>query len=263
MKLDLVMWTLNSERTLAKCLESIKRAIPSTMVAKRIVVDGHSEDDTKSIAQSFGWNVYEANKIGIPFQANQALSLVTQNVFASFEHDIILNPNWYRFLFPYILQNDVAVVQGVRVSTVPISREIDMYGVLRSRKDNMHLRSHISIDNNLYKTSVIRKIGGFPTDCLVSTDQFLREKLENEGFKWVIEPRMVSNHLRDSIKNDITHLYELARRSKKASISRNTLLALYSPVSSLKIALKMGDPRVFLVYPQMRLAKLRGVLHRK
>lgn len=97
-KIDLVMWTLNSEKTLAVALSSINVAIPDRYVNQKIIVDGNSEYDTKEIGKAFGWQVITTNDRGIGKQANIALDLVETEVFASFEHDIILNPSWFTFI---------------------------------------------------------------------------------------------------------------------------------------------------------------------
>jgi glycosyltransferase involved in cell wall biosynthesis len=262
-KIDLVMWTHNSERTLDRSLKSVDEAIPAKLVNQKIMIDGHSQDKTKSIGESFGWKVFDDKKVGIPYAANQALSHITTPVFASFEHDIVLNPNWFNFLYPHLLKKDVAVVQGLRISTHPIVRQIEIYGVERSKKDARHCRSHISIDNNLYKTDVVRMVGGFPTDCLISTDQFLRDKIEAKGYKWIIEPRMVSDHVRSSINEDLQHVYQLEQESKKASIIKNSILFLYSPVNSFKMGSRMKCPQIIYTYPRFRFARLKGSLRKR
>jgi glycosyltransferase involved in cell wall biosynthesis len=262
MKIDLVMWTLNSERTLSRSLKSIDEAIPAKLVNRKIMIDGHSQDKTKSIGESFGWEVFDAKRVGIPYQANQALDLVSTDIFASFEHDIVLNPDWFSYLHPYMLKKNVAVVQGVRISTYPIVREIELYGVERSKRDAMHCRSHISLDNNLYKTDVVRMVGDFPTDCLISTDQFLRDQIEAKGYKWIIEPRMISNHVRSSINEDLQHVYQLEQKSKRTSIVKNSILFLYSPVRSLKMASRMKCPQIIYTYPRFRFARLKGSLQK-
>jgi glycosyltransferase involved in cell wall biosynthesis len=71
MKMDLVMWTKNSQKTLVPCLKSIDRVIPKEAVNKKIIVDGHSTDKTEEIAKKFNWEFHKAEKTGISYQANQ------------------------------------------------------------------------------------------------------------------------------------------------------------------------------------------------
>ena len=120
-KIDLVMWTLNSAKTLPQTLKSIDKVIPKEYVNQKIIVDGHSTDGTQSIGKQFGWTVVDAVIVGIPYQANQALDNVKTELFASFEHDIILDAHWFNAVLKYVESDpSVAVAQGVRLTTNPI-----------------------------------------------------------------------------------------------------------------------------------------------
>jgi len=160
MKADLVIWTLNGEATITRCLDSIEKAVPPSVVCHRYLIDGGSVDATQDIARKFGWTVAVAWKRGIPFQANQALKLVDAPVFASFEQDVGLNPAWFSALMPRLLsQPEVAVVQGLRAAAGSRYLEaIDGYVV----RHGLVPAWVYSIDNNLYRTEAIRSVGGFP-----------------------------------------------------------------------------------------------------
>src|SRR2546422_4002908 len=94
MKIDLVMWTYNSASSLAKSLPSIENAIDSENVCHRIAVDGGSVDKSPAPLSRYNWTVKKAQRKRIPYQANEALAMVDTEVFAAFEHDIILNSKW-------------------------------------------------------------------------------------------------------------------------------------------------------------------------
>lgn len=63
--IDVLIVTFNSARTLGKCLESIRRAIPYNRI---LIGDGGSTDNTISIAEKYGAEIYsftgDDNKIG-------------------------------------------------------------------------------------------------------------------------------------------------------------------------------------------------------
>src|SRR5207253_5171332 len=110
--------TLNGEATITRCLDSIEKAVPSSAVCHRYLIDGGSVDATRDIAEKFGWTVAIARKRGIPFQANQALELVDTPLFGSFEQDVGLNSAWFSTLMHRLVsQPEVAVVQGLRAAT--------------------------------------------------------------------------------------------------------------------------------------------------
>ena len=57
MKLDLVMWTYNGERTLNPVLQQINRVVPRSLVGQKLIVDDGSTDQTTAIAKCRGWKV--------------------------------------------------------------------------------------------------------------------------------------------------------------------------------------------------------------
>ena len=191
MKIDLVMWTKDGEKTLVSCLKSIDRAIGPDQVNQKIAVDGHSKDNTKNVLKQFGWSVYDADKVGIPFQA---ISLVETPFFASFEQDIILNPQWFNLAFKHFDEDNVAVVQGVRTSLNKTLRIIESSSLNRKIKRS-------SIDNNLYKTDIIKSLD-LPLNYPLGFDRALQHLILDEGFKWIVDKQLVSLHNKQSFRHE-------------------------------------------------------------
>ena len=73
MKVDLVMWTLNGEKTLPLVLSRINEVIPKDIVNQKLIVDDGSNDKTVAIARKYGWNVIKNEGKGISDAANTAL----------------------------------------------------------------------------------------------------------------------------------------------------------------------------------------------
>jgi hypothetical protein len=82
--------------------------------------------------------VVDAEKVGIPYQANQALERVTTEIFASFEHDIVLDSKWFEAVLKH-MQSDpkIAVAQGVRVTTNQVFKKIE-----EAHRENHTMREH-------------------------------------------------------------------------------------------------------------------------
>ena len=76
MKVDLVMWTLNGEKTLPLVLSRINKVIPIEVVNQKLIVDDGSKDNTVTIAKKYGWNVIKNEGKGISDGANTALKHV-------------------------------------------------------------------------------------------------------------------------------------------------------------------------------------------
>jgi len=272
-KIDLVMWTLNSEKYLAQTLNSIKKEIPNKFINRKIIVDGGSVDFTETIAWVFDWEFHKCRK-GIPYQANMALEMVETPIFASFEHDIILYPNWFSKIRDTIKPQDVAVSQGIRLSINKTLRAIEKYGMLR---DYVH---YTSIDNNLYKTKIISDLGGFNLKCPVSCDRDLQDRVRANGFKWLINNDIISDHLvfdfrsyarkcherrlLNDYKYDVANILFLGERKLKSNslvyfFDFLTKCFLSFPVGFL-IAKKFNEPSACWGYPFWRFYKLKTLL---
>jgi len=203
-KIDLVIWTFNSQRTLDQSLRSIEAAIPAQETCHKIAVDGGSQDGTKEILSNHGWEVFGAPR-GIPHQANRALSLVDSDYYASFEHDILLNPSWLWRMKQLISKPRAAVAQGIRIfQGSRVFEAIEKYQLLTGRFP----RWFYSLDNNLYNTRIIREIGGYPRICPVSTDGVLRQAVLKAGYSWLTDFSCMSYHLRRGYWHQLKHHIE-------------------------------------------------------
>jgi len=251
------MWTLNSAKTLPFTLMSLEKAIPKEYIGQKIMVDGHSIDETQKIGKKFGWTVIDAKKVGIPYQANQALDIVNTEFFASFEHDIIINPDWFPAVLKH-LQSDpkVAVAQGVRVTTNPVFKKIEEVSLERDLR-------YSSIDNTLYRTELIRSIGGFDVKYSTSCDRKLQDSVWEAGYKWIVDKSVISDHIRGGVRQSANHVYELsefAGSASSATLSSVLLRFLFSPIRGVAIALKKACPQALVVYPYWRFMVLRATL---
>ncbi len=261
MKIDLVMWTLNGESTLARCFERIEKAVPLGVLCHRYVIDGGSTDSTKELAEQFGWSIVRSNKRGIPYQANQALDLVDTEIFGSFEQDIGLNPAWFKVVMPALSSDSaVAVAQGLRAASGSRYLEaIDGYGV----RHGLVPRWIYSIDNNLYRTDALRSVGGFPLDCAVSADGAMRNNLFRKGWKWKVCRDVVSFHYRDSFVKHLRHVVIQSAEHKalwesypEYRIPDKLGRLVATPLTSAKMASEAHTPGVFFAYPLFRAVRI-------
>jgi len=252
-KIDLVMWTLNSEKTLKRTLKSIENAVPKKYVNQKILVDAHSTDSTQKIAKDFGWKIFEYKK-GIGRQANYAVSLVETDIFASFESDIIINPDWLK-LKKYLVDN-IAVVQGVRYSVNPLLNSFEHTAVRYGSE-------YSSIDNTLYRTEVIRNLGSFNKSLLYCADAELKERVLNAGYYWLVRYDVISKHLKTSLKQSARALqkHKLKDTYMKSREGTNNFLKFFlSFPIGFYIALNYRLPLAVFAYPYWRSIKLQTML---
>ena len=270
-KVDLVMWTKNGRKTLPYVLRQINWVIPKSAVQSRLIVDDGSSDGSTTIAKELGWSVYSNEGHGISDGANTALKHVESDRFVSFEQDVFLSPLWWDNI-PKLLEGNTIAASGVRFPTQPKAlRDLDEYFLcLHSQElysDSFHFG--MTIDNTIYRTASIRKIGGFPRitkNAIV--DNVLRKRVFDAGFKWKVNYDVKSMHIRDGLRDELRHCYWYGASFNyltpyltgiQLNIWDSLRQFLNSPVYGAKAAIKMNSPELIYMYPLIKLAEYCGL----
>jgi glycosyltransferase involved in cell wall biosynthesis len=256
-KFDLVMWTKNSAKFLPVVLRRINQVIPKRVIGKKIIIDDHSIDNTVEIAEKFGWTVHPNHGSGLFDAFDTALSYVSTEFFISFEHDIILAKDWWTKISKYTQNDTMAVVQGVRVYTHPVLRKLLEFMTERYGDEI----PNYSIDNNLYRTEVIKKL----KTRIPCNEKTAANVLNKKGFKWIFDNDVVSEHIRPSVLHFILHEHTMhtrlpSRAEKKKLLFKMFRLFITSPFRALQVSLKKNCPQIFIVYPLDRLAILMACI---
>ena len=273
-KIDLVMWTKNGARTLPYVLLQIERVIPKSAIANKIIVDDSSSDDTVKIALRHGWVVHHNEGKGISDGANTALKLIGSEVFVSFEQDILLSPCWWPNVPKLLNEKDTAVASGSRFPSQPLALrkllEYDLKTYSRDLEDGDFFHFAKTLDNTIYKTDIIRKIGGFPRITLdACVDNVLAKRLHESGFKWKVEYNVRSLHLRKGLRDELRHFgwygeqypFLLPYLFGKHAVARDFLRRLlFSPKTALRFALRLDEAQLIYIIPLIRFALYKGFI---
>jgi hypothetical protein len=150
----------------------------------------------------------------------------------------------------------VAVAQGVRAGTNPIIRKLDEY-VIERQNDLLNL----SLDNNIYRMNIIRKHNVCVVEGLPAA-----QKLEKMGFKWAINTKAISAHIRPSVwwliihdyKSQKDHIAHNPNLNMRACFLVNLFRLIYSPFRALDMSIKKRCPQLMIVYPLDRLLVLKA-----
>ena len=292
MRFDVISWVKDGAWVLPRTLKRLERVLPSECVHRKIMVDDHSSDETREIGKDFNWEVYSNPESGISSGANYALSKVDCPFFMSFEQDLLLSEDWFTKISPLFDKERVAVASGVRFSTHPKAiRDLEKYVYMKYLQEK-NLAPYLSnrkasvftlgktLDNTLYVTEVIKKIGGFPmmsTNCGI--DALLAYTLNVNGFRWNVSATCVSKHIRRGLRQELSHQrwYAIASvETRKKILAKNldTLdclggfvtfkhavqRLLLSPIAGVFVSVKMRNPMIALVHPLIKLSWFVGYL---
>jgi glycosyltransferase involved in cell wall biosynthesis len=256
------MWAKNGEEYLPAVLKQIDNVIPKGCVNKKIFVDDSSTDCTVEIAEDLNWQVYRNTEGGVAGGAREALRHVEAEFFVSVEQDILLARDWYSKISPYMNDPMVLTAQGIRLATDTTLRRLAEYEYRNNRKGLGY-----SVDNNLFRTALLHKLGGFSNKDPMFVDYTLREAVSASSYKWIVDETVVSDHIRRSVLQTIRKGYhqEMLSTSKREDTSFHEVFrsALTSPVSGFSIGVKTRCPQIVVVYPLLRFGSLKTFLHKR
>jgi glycosyltransferase involved in cell wall biosynthesis len=264
MKIDLVMWTKNGEKTLALVLHRINQVIPKEIINQKLIIDDQSIDGTREIAKALGWRVIENEGEGISDGANTALKHTQTELFASFEQDLLLSPKWWRIMKNHLPNGKVVASSGSRYADYPkYLHALELYDI-HGMKSTVKLAK--TLDNTIYKTEYLRSIGGFPKlKQGAGIDVILAERIKRDNLVWLVHP-VASVHLKTGGLKQVCQRYrwygkaeyEIDCLLKRNRFRRIIFSFAASGVLGGYYVLKLKQPELLYAYPFIRFSCLRG-----
>lgn len=270
------MWTKNGAKTLDLVLKRINKVIPKECVNYKYIIDDDSTDNTRNIAIENGWIVLFNKGKGISDGANTALIYVNTEYFCSFEQDVLLDENWWKQI-PLAFKNpNVVVSSGFRLPNKPEYlvklQEYTMQRYIEKSKKPLFFYGR-NLDNTMYKTSIIRAIGGFPyMKNSAGVDNILAKKIIEAGHAWSVNFNVISTHIRNGFIDELKHYYwygtcysELKKYLGQTgdSLQQIFLRTLFSPLRAAIVAYKQKSPQILFAYPTIRATILLGCMNPK
>jgi glycosyltransferase involved in cell wall biosynthesis len=178
---DIVLLTLNSDRKLQQCLESVYQNVP---VNQLIAVDGGSTDKTLQILYQFNrryGNVKVISDKGTRATARQkGIEAVTADWFVFVDSDVVLCRNWYKKALSNV-SHDVGAVWGIEVwSTIKDQKTLKMFLLVTRKIFDLRGGTH----DTLIRTDAVRGIK-IPWNLHVFEDAYIRDFIAKKGFRVV------------------------------------------------------------------------------
>lgn len=192
--------TLNSEKTLEKCLESIKvQRYPGFEI---LIIDGYSGDDTMSIAQRYADRIWfckgplgEARQKGVEKSTGEILAL--------FDDDVIVpHPNWLmKAVERFGDDSHVSTVWPLVISPPYSSLFARCYSNFSNEIKMDRLRSgrgYIGGTIALFRKTYVEEVGGFDRRLPWGEDFDIAKKLKKRGYKVIFhEDPLFHDTMRD------------------------------------------------------------------
>lgn len=310
MKVDLGIWAKNGAKFLPAVLKRIDEVIPAESVAQKIFVDDASRDESREIAREYNWTIYKNTKGGIAGGSNEVLSHVTREFFVTFEQDLLLARNWWERIPKLMEDGQVAVAQGIKETTFEMQdwlrrlsvdkassleemfelNKVKGSTVVQGVRGSLFIqvatdsgvqvgRFPVSLvdagyawgfDNNLFRTRIVRALGGFPSYEPVFVDGLFKKMLwEKTDFRWDIDTGVISDHLKFSVYDYLDSEYRKAMRTSiylhldNYTLKQMLRMTITSPFRATYSSIKARYPQFFFWYPGLRAKYLAAYLIRR
>jgi hypothetical protein len=157
------------------------------------------------------------------------------------EQDVLLSPNWWHIVSQHLSEKNVAVAQGIERSTCRAEYAFE----------RLSLGQWSSIGNNIYRTSIIRKIG-FVDDTVMMKP--FHDRILTNNYKWIVDERAESTHIHGNLLSVVNHSVQFYKLTKqrtyvdKLTNIRYLASILYSPIRGLSLSVKVREPQVLILH---------------
>ena len=174
---SIVIPTYNSEKTLAKCLESIKNQTYKNI--EIIVVDKNSKDKTAEIAKSYGVKVFVINARERSVQKNFGVKQSRGKYVYIVDSDFIVEPE--------VIEEAVKKCEKEGYDAIVIHNTSDptisFWSRVRKLERDCYRDDELNIAARFFRKDVFEAVGGFNESLVAAEDYDLHNRLLEKGFK--------------------------------------------------------------------------------
>jgi len=221
--IDVAILTMNSDRMLRECINSIYQNIP---VNNLIIIDGYSTDGTADIVREFQKKYGKVTFIqekGTRASARQtAIGLVKSDWFMFVDSDVLLSKNWFAEA-EKLVKDDVGAIWGIEIwSVLRKSKLLRIFERLTIKIFEIRGGTH----DTLIRRRTVEDIK-IPYHLHTYEDGYIKDWIEKKNYKvlGVYEPYCV--HFRpDEVWTTRKHI-ELMVSDLKYAVHRPKLILSY------------------------------------
>ncbi|MBN1896586.1 MAG: glycosyltransferase [Candidatus Aenigmarchaeota archaeon] len=193
MLISFIIPAYNSEKTIAKCLESV---LAQDVKKEVIAVDNNSTDSTAKIIKKYNVKYVFEKKEGEPCARNAGLNSAKGNYIAFVDSDVVLPANWAKKALDVIAsEKHVAGVGGLGLSADKgvISEVIGsrIYGIDKS-VDRKYVDSLATMNLLLRRESIGNE--RYDESMVLGVDTEFNMRLRKKGWKMLFDRRLSVKH---------------------------------------------------------------------
>lgn len=221
--IDVAILTMNSERMLKNCIDSVYKNVP---VGNLIIVDGYSTDSTKEIIekyrQKYGSVIFVQEK-GTRGSARQtAIQLVQSEWFMFVDSDVTLSKNWFTQAKP-LTKDDVGAIWGIEIWSVLKGKKIlSMFERVTMKIFEKRGGTH----DLLVRRKTVEDIK-IPFELHTYEDAYIKSWIEKKGYKVLAQYEPYCVHFRPENVWTMEKHVGFAVSDIKYAIHRPMLLVSY------------------------------------
>jgi len=173
-KFDVCIPTLNSGKTLERCLKKIVEIIP---YRKIIIADGYSKDNTVEIAKKYGCEIFRTKK-SLGEVREELIKRVKTEWFFFIDADIEINEKWFKILVKNRNKNIGAIHGfGLTYGFIGFFRKLIIFLKIKFGIDQRGFTSNTLINKNAVKGVKLPKVKRLE-------DIVLQEYIRKNGYEW-------------------------------------------------------------------------------
>jgi len=187
----------NDAARLARCLQTIRDNASYAGVAKCLVVDNGSTDDSAAVARAAGATVLPLPGLKVAALRNRAVAATRSPHLAFVDADHEITPNWITAALDDLNDSRVGAAGAHYLSPPAGSWTQRVYGLLRGRTNGRREVGWLSSGNLAVRREAFDQIHGFDEALETCEDVDLCQRLRHAGWQVIGDERLVSVHMGD------------------------------------------------------------------
>lgn len=192
-KVTIIVLTYNSERTIEKCLEAIRRQDFPKDGYSTIIIDGGSKDNTLSIVEKFKYPIYVFRDLTISALRNKGVEISRTPIVAFVDSDCEIASDWLLKGLKWFNDGRPIGMVGFkyRLPSPASCVERSWHGEL---PNEISEKSLIPAGNIFISKTIFERLGGFDPTLITGEDAYLEELARKKGYLTISDPEIKNVH---------------------------------------------------------------------